>query len=775
MADLSPLTYGQVIGRFLAIVGDSADPDTTPDAMPLEGTVTLTPNISAALVATASPVPATVLPRSIVCTLDAEGYLTYDGAQSVYLLATDDPALNPTDFTYTASFGLSLSGGALSYAPFSFELPAGATIDLTVVAPVPSSSGTPTVVGPAGPEGPVGPSGYGVYAYANSAEFLADTQTRWGMIAAPTGANWQVDLGAPIPSNYVGPVLTQTQTMTVTADVVTTQRVTLGSSTNNPTGLSYSRRKVGAGAWSTWSAAIYASLTPTGNYEAASKYYVDGKGVDTLTEADFTALTDAAARFGKVTITDLSAFSGLALEGGGTYWFESVPVWTDGVSSIWGNWMQRLHVTDSRVGGPGGPMLLERHRLFTTGADWDAWTSWRLLSPDGRRHYLSTAELNAVTDTEIGYARIPSGADFFGDGATTYYEGQVLVRSQLADGGYGTGLPPVGSGQLMQTVEWTDGYVQFTYQRVRFYDSGVPGWAAWGSWYRIPLPNARPGTDALFYAGAAASSQGWRNMVTRDSASQLDLNNGEAYVAQHWEVMFANLEANMMESGRLQIGSASAAFEGILDAAATDFGARSFGARSDATMLRSGRLEWLPAAAAVDAVAGVHIPLSAVIRNSFMLHATFSLLSGVTTETRLLCGLAATSGIAGVMADAEPSALTEFIGVGYGAATAKLTLFGEAISASAVASTIDVSAAADQTIDIKMWGASPGAVTPRCIISTRTGGAATVTSFVSLGANATPLTVPMSFFLRASAGGTSAQPKLALHRLRLGLGMGVPQ
>jgi hypothetical protein len=95
-----------------------------------------------------------VIPEPVVCTLDSDGYLTYESQQYVSLLATNDTSINPTNFTYTVSFNLTdPSGNSVSISPFSIEVPANTTVDLTSLTPVPASGGTFYTQGPAGPPG----------------------------------------------------------------------------------------------------------------------------------------------------------------------------------------------------------------------------------------------------------------------------------------------------------------------------------------------------------------------------------------------------------------------------------------------------------------------------------------------------------------------------------------------------------------------------------------------------------------------------------------------
>lgn len=69
------LTYGKVVGRFIFAAADApTDPDVLPDAVPAQGTVTLTPLNPH--IKTTSPRPTLVVKRPLTYSLDAEGYLT---------------------------------------------------------------------------------------------------------------------------------------------------------------------------------------------------------------------------------------------------------------------------------------------------------------------------------------------------------------------------------------------------------------------------------------------------------------------------------------------------------------------------------------------------------------------------------------------------------------------------------------------------------------------------------------------------------------------------
>ena len=143
------VSYGKITGRFVRAVGDTtADTDTFPDSTPSAGTVTFTPSVTYVLDAANQQV---ISPEKITCTLDAEGYITDEtGARGVYLIATDSPGLNPSGFTYKVV--VTLGSGATSKTwTFNIDVPSGSERDISQIAPVPASGGTPTVVGPAGP------------------------------------------------------------------------------------------------------------------------------------------------------------------------------------------------------------------------------------------------------------------------------------------------------------------------------------------------------------------------------------------------------------------------------------------------------------------------------------------------------------------------------------------------------------------------------------------------------------------------------------------------
>jgi hypothetical protein len=135
--------YGQVIGRFVTAQADSVDVGTDPDFLPLTGSITFTPNVSHIVDDESFPEPLIIVPVPITAVLDASGYLSTPGADGItaayagiYLVATNDPDLNPTDFQYIVTYSLKYAGIALPLPAHNIVLLAGTTVDLALVVPV---------------------------------------------------------------------------------------------------------------------------------------------------------------------------------------------------------------------------------------------------------------------------------------------------------------------------------------------------------------------------------------------------------------------------------------------------------------------------------------------------------------------------------------------------------------------------------------------------------------------------------------------------------------
>ena len=153
MALPTNVNYGTVVGQFLLAYSDSADQDLYPDGVPAKGSIFFRPSPIKLLDSGSSPNPVTILPAVVEATLDSEGYLCgYGTTRGIRLVATDDPDLNPQDWTWTVEFRLTAQDDTPVAIPsFSIELPSNTTIDLTTAAPVPDANGTYYLIGPTGP------------------------------------------------------------------------------------------------------------------------------------------------------------------------------------------------------------------------------------------------------------------------------------------------------------------------------------------------------------------------------------------------------------------------------------------------------------------------------------------------------------------------------------------------------------------------------------------------------------------------------------------------
>lgn len=116
-----------ITGQFLDLRG-----------LPLIGTVTFTASPSSLLDQDNNII---VVPKVLTATLDTTGSL------SIVVPATDDPNINPYNWTYSVSENF--SGGR----KYSIRAPQNTVIDLADVSPVPSASGAPIYRGPKGDAG----------------------------------------------------------------------------------------------------------------------------------------------------------------------------------------------------------------------------------------------------------------------------------------------------------------------------------------------------------------------------------------------------------------------------------------------------------------------------------------------------------------------------------------------------------------------------------------------------------------------------------------------
>ena len=136
------ITYGTVTGRFITAIGDTAgDVDALPEAVSAAGTITFTPQTSYAMDYSAGVV---IIPKPVIAVLDSQGYLTSPGntaIRAVTLVASDNAALNPQNWTYTVTFNLA----GVTLPSFDLQIKGGTQIDLATYTPVPTSAGVSVI------------------------------------------------------------------------------------------------------------------------------------------------------------------------------------------------------------------------------------------------------------------------------------------------------------------------------------------------------------------------------------------------------------------------------------------------------------------------------------------------------------------------------------------------------------------------------------------------------------------------------------------------------
>jgi hypothetical protein len=154
------LPTGTVVAQWYFGQPDGSDADTLPDVAPIAGTVTF--SCSTTLIRLPGK-GASIVPIPVVATFDKDGNLVTKGGNGVgvKLIATDSPDTNPTGFTWKADFDLKYTATNLAVRidSFTFQVPAGGSVDLTSILPAKASTGTLTTQGPKGDKGDKGAKG----------------------------------------------------------------------------------------------------------------------------------------------------------------------------------------------------------------------------------------------------------------------------------------------------------------------------------------------------------------------------------------------------------------------------------------------------------------------------------------------------------------------------------------------------------------------------------------------------------------------------------------
>ncbi len=150
------LDYVKLVGRLGITAADGPDEDDTPDTIWCDsGTIRITPLITYAKIAGATPSPWTAGNAVIDATLSGDGYLWHNGKAGVWLVDLTSPKVNPhyedDQATYRIEFiDVMADGTPVKFPTVEVALTGPEVNDLTLVSPVPTGSPTPIIRGEQG-------------------------------------------------------------------------------------------------------------------------------------------------------------------------------------------------------------------------------------------------------------------------------------------------------------------------------------------------------------------------------------------------------------------------------------------------------------------------------------------------------------------------------------------------------------------------------------------------------------------------------------------------
>lgn len=142
------LTYGTIsfsVGQLLS----AGTPLTG-----ITGAITVRPDVRGSILANSTP-PVTLTSGPWTFDIVNGVMQDADGNTSISLVASDCPVINPSGWTYKASYGVN----GINHGVIHFALPGGSHVDLTTVGTIPTALGDVRILGPQGIPGPRGPQG----------------------------------------------------------------------------------------------------------------------------------------------------------------------------------------------------------------------------------------------------------------------------------------------------------------------------------------------------------------------------------------------------------------------------------------------------------------------------------------------------------------------------------------------------------------------------------------------------------------------------------------
>lgn len=139
MADVpETIEHGRVTWSGFQAVADTDDPGQVPDMLPVSGTITFSPGAAHAISLPVTTADGVVFVRRVVATI-ADGVLVdADGEPGVTLVASSLDSATPGYFSWYASFTIDGVPRMAWPSTVEFSLPAGETVDLKALAPLPA-------------------------------------------------------------------------------------------------------------------------------------------------------------------------------------------------------------------------------------------------------------------------------------------------------------------------------------------------------------------------------------------------------------------------------------------------------------------------------------------------------------------------------------------------------------------------------------------------------------------------------------------------------------